>query len=65
MELFKLLGTVAIENDQAIKALDDTSKQASVTKSETADAFSKIGGVAAGAHGNAESRNHKNCDEQG
>jgi phage-related protein len=48
MELFKLLGTVAIENDQAIKALDDTSKQASVTQSETADAFSKIGGVAAG-----------------
>ena len=48
MELFKLLGTVAIENEQAIKALDDTSKQASVTKSETADAFSKIGGVAAG-----------------
>ena len=48
MELFKLLGTVAIENDQAIKALDETSKQASVTKSETADAFSKIGGVAAG-----------------
>ena len=48
MELFKLLGTIAIENDQAIKALDDTSKKASVTQSETADAFSKIGGVAAG-----------------
>ena len=48
MELFKLLGTVAIENDQAIKALDETSKKAGVTKSETADAFSKIGGVAAG-----------------
>lgn len=48
MNLFKLLGTIAIENDQAIKALNDTSKQAGVTKTETAEAFSKIGSVAGG-----------------
>ena len=48
MELFKLLGTVAIDNDEAIKSLDDTSKKANDTSEETADAFSKIGSVAGG-----------------
>ena len=28
MELFKLLGTIAIENDQANQALDDTANRA-------------------------------------
>jgi len=46
MELFKLLGTIAIENDSAIKALDDTSKKAQTSSSETQAAFQKIGSVA-------------------
>ena len=46
MELFKLFGTIAIENQPAIKALDDTSKKAGVTSKETSEAFSKIGSVA-------------------
>lgn len=46
MELFKLLGTIAIENEPAIKALDDTSKRATVTSKETKEAFKKIGSVA-------------------
>ena len=46
MELFKLLGTIAIDNDPALKTLDDTSKRAKDSSKETQDAFSKIGGVA-------------------
>lgn len=46
MELFKLLGTIAVENQPAIKALDDTSSKAKVTSKETQEAFKKIGGVA-------------------
>lgn len=48
MELFKLLGTVAIDNDSAIKAMDDTAKKAGATSTETSEAFSKIGSVAGG-----------------
>ena len=48
MELFKLLGTVAIDNSSAIKAMDDTSKKAGATSAETSEAFSKIGSVAGG-----------------
>lgn len=43
MELFKLLGTIAIKNDQAKKALNDTSKEAEKTKSNISTAFEKIG----------------------
>ena len=46
MELFKLLGTIAIDNDKANKALDDTAQKASSTSNETQSAFSKIGSVA-------------------
>ena len=46
MELFKLLGTIAVDNKPAIKALDETAKKAGVTNEETAEAFSKIGSVA-------------------
>ena len=46
MELFKLLGTIAIENDKAIDALDETSNAAKDTSNETESAFSKIGSVA-------------------
>ena len=48
MELFKLLGTIAVDNGSAIKALDETSKKAGVTSEETSEAFSKIGSVAGG-----------------
>ena len=48
MELFKVLGTIAVDNQPAIKALDDTAKRAGVTSSETSEAFSKIGAVAGG-----------------
>ena len=48
MELFKLLGTIAIDNDEAIKSLDDTSKKAQDSSEETKGAFQKIGTVAGG-----------------
>ena len=46
MEIFKLLGTIAIENDAANKALDDTAHKAKSTSQETQSAFQKIGTVA-------------------
>ena len=46
MELFKLLGTIAINNDAANKSIDDTSKKAQDASKETEDAFAKIGGAA-------------------
>lgn len=46
MEIFKLLGTIAINNDAANKALDDTKHKATDTSTETQSAFSKIGGAA-------------------
>lgn len=46
MELFKLLGKIAIDNTQAIKAINDTSQKADDSSKEVEDAFSKIGGVA-------------------
>lgn len=46
MELFRLLGTIAIENDQAIRALDETSESAENSSSKTSEAFQKIGAVA-------------------
>lgn len=47
MELFRLLGTIAVDNDAAIRALDETSQEAQNTSAETESAFSKIGSVAA------------------
>lgn len=48
MEIFKLLGTIAINNDAANKALDDTKQKAQDTGEESESAFSKIGGAALG-----------------
>jgi hypothetical protein len=48
MELFKLLGTIAVDNESAVKAIDETAKKASVSSNETQEAFSKIGTVAGG-----------------
>lgn len=43
MELFKLLGTIAIENDQANQALDDTANRAGDSSAAVDSAISKIG----------------------
>lgn len=48
MDVFELLGRIAIENDQANKALDDTSKKADDTGQQIDDALGKIGSVALG-----------------
>lgn len=48
MEIFKLLGTIAVENDAANKALDDTGEKANDASSKMQDAFGKIGSVALG-----------------
>ena len=46
MELFKLLGTIAIDNTEANNALEGTTQKAHESASETESAFAKIGGVA-------------------
>jgi len=46
MELFKLFGTVAVDNTEANNALEDTTKKANDSADETESAFSKIGGAA-------------------
>lgn len=48
MELFKLLGTIIINNEQANEAIADTANNATDASNETQDAFSKIGTVAGG-----------------
>lgn len=47
MELFKLLGTIAINNAEANKALDETSSKGEQTQSKLSSAFSKFGHGAA------------------
>lgn len=46
MELFKLLGTIAVNNDQATKAIADTSAQADDASGKVSSAFGKIGSAA-------------------
>ena len=46
MELFKILGTVAIDNQDANKALDETTGKAEQTHSRLSTAFNKVGGAA-------------------
>ena len=48
MELFKLLGTIVIENQQANEALKETADNASDTGNETEGAFGKISSAAGG-----------------
>ena len=48
MELFKLIGTIIVNNQQANEAIADTASNASAASKETQDAFSKIGTVAGG-----------------
>lgn len=46
MEIFKILGTIAVDNAQAIRAMDETADRAESTSAQTSSAFEKIGGVA-------------------
>jgi len=46
MEIFKLLGTIAIDNEQAKEALDETSGKAEDASSKVAGAIGKIGSTA-------------------
>lgn len=46
MELFKLMGTIAVDANQAHKAIDDTSAKAEGASKKTTSAFSAIGGAA-------------------
>lgn len=46
MELFKLMGTIAVDANQAHKAIDDTTSKASNASRQTTSAFSAIGGAA-------------------
>lgn len=46
MELFKILGTIAIDNEQANRALEETTAKADGAGKKSESAFSKIGGVA-------------------
>ena len=46
MEIFRLLGKIAIDTAEAEQALDDTSSKAKNTANETEGAFSKIGAAA-------------------
>lgn len=46
MELFRLLGRIAIDNDQANRALQDTSRQAGDTGNRVSSSVGKIGAAA-------------------
>lgn len=46
MEIFKLLGTIAIDNAQANQAIDETAEKAESGSQRTSSAFETIGGVA-------------------
>lgn len=46
MELFKLFGTIAIKNQEANKAIDETTDKGEKAQSKLDTAFSKVGGLA-------------------
>lgn len=46
MELFKLLGTIAVDNEKANQAIDETAEKANESSEKTSGAFSKIGHAA-------------------
>ena len=46
MELFRLLGTIAVDNEQANRAIADTASRADAASGETSSAFQKIGQAA-------------------
>lgn len=46
MELFKLFGTIAVDNERANKAIEDTATKADKSSGKTSDSFKKIGKAA-------------------
>ena len=46
MELFKLLGTIAVENSGANDAIDETTDKAEKSESKLSSVFGKIGSAA-------------------
>ena len=46
MELFRLLGTIAIDNTEANRAINETTENANNASDDVSGAFEKIGGVA-------------------
>lgn len=46
MELFKLLGTIAIDSSGAIEAIDETADKAAKSESKISKAFTKVGSAA-------------------
>jgi len=48
LEIFKLLGTIEVDNDAANRALDDTGQKANETSGKFNEAFNKIGAFALG-----------------
>lgn len=46
MELFRLLGTIAVDNTNANEAINDTTNQAREGSEQTSNAFTRIGTVA-------------------
>ena len=49
MELFKLFGTIAIHNDEANQAIDDTVGKAKDSESSLSSTFKKVGTAVAAA----------------
>ena len=47
MELFRLLGTIAVDNAKAIQGIDETTEHGEKAHSKLSGAFSKIGSAAA------------------
>ena len=43
MELFRLFGTIAVDNTQALQKISDTNTRAKKTSKEMAESFNKIG----------------------
>lgn len=46
MELFKLFGTIAVDNEKANQAIDDTAAKADKSSGKTSESFKKIGKAA-------------------
>lgn len=46
MELFKILGTIAVDNEKANQAIDDTAAKADKSSGKTSESFKKIGKAA-------------------
>ena len=62
MEIFRLLGMIAIDNTEANRAIDETARRASDSEKKTGGSFSKIGSAAVSAGkwiAGAEAQSHR------